>query len=157
MASNTIPSNIVFFHQNRHNFTVKQVRERSMAEVMHQSGNSHIAHIFIRNVVVLKVLREAFVLLTDISQAYHLFLSQMTDAETMCKSSVSRPWEHIVQAAKLVEAFKPRIDWVVYILPNISRKAYELVVHAVLDTSVVRTIIKGRLHSSEIGVLRQRS
>ena len=75
-----------------------------MAKIVHQTSHCDIAHIVIRYVVVLEVLGETFVLFADFFQTHHLFLSQMTDAQTVRKTSMCRTWKHIVQAAELVEA-----------------------------------------------------
>lgn len=161
-TADAIPADVVLVHQNRHNLSVEQMRKGPVTKIVHQASDCHIADVLIRDVVVLEVLREAFVVkflgsLADIPQVHHLFLSQVADAETVRKSSMRRPGKHIIQGTKLVETFEPRIDWVVYVLPNVALKAYEFVVHTVLDSPVVCSIIGRRLHRGVIRILRQRS
>ena len=157
LATNVFPGELFLLHKDGNDLTVEQVRKRPVTKVMHQAGNGDIADVVIGNDIVLEILGEPLVLFADISQTRHLFLGEVSDTKAMCEASMSRPGEDVVQTAQLIHALKARINRIVDILPNVSREADELIVDAVLDTPMMRSVIRRRLHRGEVRSLRQRS
>ena len=80
----------------------------------------------------------------------------MPDSEAMSESGMSGPWKDVVQAAKLVELLQSLVDWIIYVLPDVSREADKLVVNRVFDSAMVYPIkVVGVLHVELVRPLRE--
>ena len=75
---------------------VKNVAEGSMAEVMHQASDRHIADFAVRNPQVW----------LGIFENLHLLSCQVCDTDTVLKSAVAARGEDLIAEAKLLEVLQ---------------------------------------------------
>ena len=75
---------------------IEHVAEGSMAEVMHQASDRHIADFAVRNLQVR----------LGISDNFHLLSCQVRDTDTMLKSAMAARGEHLIAEAELLEVLQ---------------------------------------------------
>ena len=75
---------------------IKHVAEGSMAEVMHQASDRHIADFAVRNLQVR----------LGIPENRHLLSCQVRDTNTVLKSAMAARGEHLIAEAELLEVLK---------------------------------------------------
>ena len=56
----------------------------------------------------------------------HLLLRQMADSQAVSEPSMRRSRKNMIESAQLVQILQPRIDRVVYVLPQVELELYPL-------------------------------